>query len=383
MNALVRPPPPAPFVHTVFVGSVANLHATVFAENSVAEEDNGAGVDLYVSISDIVLYGCTFSPPSSSFNIDTNQGNVNFAGSDCGAGQEGATNSSHVPTTTGNAAYVGIVASYNPGLAGCRACPTTRYSTEPHAHECSLCPAGKSASTTGAVVCDDCPAATYSLEGSDSCTDCTAGKSSITIAAEAENTCSACDTGMTSSPGSTSCYASCDFLEVLVGSICEPCADGAVCDSDNVKVETMAVLPTYWRASNSSNAILKCANQAACTPPTNSTSLCATGHGGPFCELCEDNYALSAGACLSCESGGAASIAPAVLALVLLFAVGWCATAIKDRDETKEAMGLFKKTKKRFKIVFKLLVQYFQVRTARRALHITRFLTHTMCRSSA
>ena len=92
-------------------------------------------------------------------------------------------------------------------------------------------------------------------------------------------------------------------------------------------------------------------------------------------------YALSAGICLSCESGGAASIA--LVVLVLLFAVGWCVTAIKDRDETKETMGFLKKTKKRFKIVFKLLVQYFQVRTARRALHITRFLTHTMCRSSA
>ena len=68
-----------------------------------------------------------------------------------------------------------------------------------------------------------------------------------------------------------------------------PCAIDAVSDSDGIVVETMTVLPTCWRTSNSSSDVLKCANEAACSPPTNSTWL-----GGPFCELCEDNYALSA-----------------------------------------------------------------------------------------
>ena len=40
-------------------------------------------------------------------------------------------------------------------------------------------------------------------------------------------------------------------------------------------VETMAILPTFWRTSNSSCDALKFANEAACTPPTNSTSLWA------------------------------------------------------------------------------------------------------------
>jgi len=130
----------------------------------------------------------------------------------------------------------------------------------PYAQECSKCEAGKSSNIIGATSCSDGKAGGYSLKGASACSDCAAGKWSIDIAAEAESTCSACNTSMTSSPGSTSCYASCDFLEVQVGNTCEPCAVGAVCDSDDIQVETMVLLEGYWRTSNSSNDVLKCAN---------------------------------------------------------------------------------------------------------------------------
>ena len=253
--------------------------------------------------------------------------------------------SGYDPTFTGSPRlFVGKHQSYFQGPAGCRNC-TAGFYFDSNADLCLPCEAGTFTNSDVTSVCSSCKAGGYSDPGAIACTDCVAGKSSTNIGAATELECIKCDAGKSSDPGSTSCYASCDFLEVLVGGACEPCKVGAVCDSDGRKVETMALSPTFRRTSNASNDILKCPNEAACTPPTNSTSICATGHGGPFCELCEDNYSLSAGDCVSCESGGANITSLVVMAL--------------------------------------LVVQYFHVRAARTALHITHFLTHTMCRSSA
>ena len=278
-------------------------------------------------------------------------------------GQVGVT-SGYVPTLSGSAVFfVGTPASYHHGLAGCQDCTAGHYSW-PYAHHCSPCQAGTSASNNGTAVCSDCQAGGFSYEGAFSCTGCTAGKSSTAIGAGTELECIKCDAGKSSSPGSTSCVVSCDFLEVLVDSKCEPCAVGAVCDSDGMRVETMAISPTYWRTSNSSNNILKCTNEAACTSPTNSTSLCAAGHGGPFCELCVDTYALSAGSCASCESGGASLFAVTVLAVLAVSAVGWCILAIKDSDEAQDARSYFNKMKKRYRVSVRIMVHYFQVSEA-------------------
>jgi len=116
-------------------------------------------------------------------------------------------------------------------------------------------------------------------------------------------------------------------------------------------------MPSYWRTSNSSAEILKCDNEAACTPPTNSTDVCALSHVGLFCEMCAEGFALAAGACVSCKDGKAASMALAVIAVVVLGALGWCVNSIKDRDETKEVVGAGGLFFKRFKLPAKLLLQ--------------------------
>jgi len=137
---------------------------------------------------------------------------------------------------------------------------------------------------------------------------------------------------------------------------CEPCPEGGVCDGLGLTLEAMPLLPSYWRTSNSSADVLKCDNEAACTPPANSTDVCAFNHVGPFCDICAEGYALAAGACVSCKDGRAGSIALAAVVLVVLGAMGWCVYSIKDR-EVGAAVGAGGLFVKRFKLPAKLLLQ--------------------------
>jgi len=129
----------------------------------------------------------------------------------------------------------------------------------------------------------------------------------------------------------------------------------------------MPLLPSYWRTSNSSADILKCYNEAACTPPTNSTDVCALNHVGPFCEMCAEGFALATGACVSCKDGKAGSLVVCVMVLFLLCAVGWCVYSIKDREEVGAAVGAGGLFVKRFKLPAKLLLQVRRRRVERRA----------------
>jgi len=129
-------------------------------------------------------------------------------------------------------------------------------------------------------------------------------------------------------------------------------------------------MPSYWRTSYSSAEILKCDNEAACTPPANSTDVCALSHVGPFCEMCAEGFALAAGACVSCKDGKTASVALAVIVAVVLGALGWCVNSLKDRDEAKEAVGAGGLFFKRFKLPAKLLLQ------------VSPFIFHCVCSPS-
>jgi len=128
----------------------------------------------------------------------------------------------------------------------------------------------------------------------------------------------------------------------------------------------MLLLPSYWRTSNSSIDVLKCDNEAACTAPTNSTDVCALNHVGPFCEMCAEGFALAAGSCVSCKDGKAASASLAVMAAVLLGALGWCVYSIKDRNEVGAVVGTGGLFVKRFKLPVKLLLQVRRRREERR-----------------
>ena len=57
-------------------------------------------------------------------------------------------------------------------------------------------------------------------------------------------------------------------------------------------VETLPLLPGYWRQSAGAAYVRPCPvkGNTSCAGGANASELCTTGHRGPFCSLCEDGY---------------------------------------------------------------------------------------------
>ena len=254
--------------------------------------------------------------------------------------------------------------------SNCNDCESGKFSAI-NADKCTACPIGKSGpSSSSSCSCtppfatlpdESCAcAAGYTFDGS-SCERCGNGYFKTTTS---NNPCTTCNVALEHSlstrsgdlPTSPSACI-CGSGEVQVNDACEPCPEGGLCEELGLTLEAMSLLPSYWRTSNSSADVLHCDNEAACTPPTNSTDVCALNHVGPLCEMCAKGYALAAGTCVSCKGGEAGGFALAVMALFVLGAMGWCVYSIKDRDETKEVVGAGGLFVKRFKLPAKLLLQ--------------------------
>ena len=168
---------------------------------------------------------------------------------------------------------------------------------------CDGCPAGTFSTTFAAsnfYVCDACPIGQSSNPGSSSCVcaplflpfngECACGPGYYFDGSD----CLRCDNGLIKSvvgngaclrcelfvDGSSATKAGklptsaesciCGFGQVLVSNRCEDCPlEGAVCDEEGIAIESMALLPGFWRTSNtaprSSSARTK---QSVPTPPT-------------------------------------------------------------------------------------------------------------------
>jgi hypothetical protein len=155
---------------------------------------------------------------------------------------------------------------------------------------------------------------------------------------------------------------------------CTICPAGSDCAEPGATVATLQLEPGHWRSSNESTEILKCDSEEACAPAcddktelikeqtdgevedcsyyeawceddspmVNSATypypegwlathcaktcglcrqlMCAEGHRGPMCELCEDGYAAMQGSCVECEGGGSAAALVGVVVVLLMTA---------------------------------------------------------------
>ncbi|GMI04648.1 hypothetical protein TrVE_jg1407 [Triparma verrucosa] len=348
--------------------SNVELNQVSFSDNLATSPAGFHSRDIFGNTGVVVMRGCNFEGglESQPTNIFLAGARVTFKSS-CEAGDVGVPISLELPTLNdGTLNIVGTVASYAQDSSSCEQCYPGSYSS-PFAQHCTLCPTGKFNELPGGTsiaACLNCTAGYFSAtSGTVTCEGCPAGTSSAIIAASTSFACSTCPTGKTSDTAASACSrcdngffksavgnGACDrcdlvvagstatrdvlpasedtcicwFGEVLAIDRCLDCPpEGTECAETGLTLESMKLLPGFWRTSPSSIDVLKCSNEAACIGNENST--CFTGHRGPLCELCEDGFALTAGACLSCEDGGVSTaIGGVVVTLLILSLAAWC-----------------------------------------------------------
>lgn len=188
------------------------------------------------------------------------------------------------------------------GAASCTPCPegTKR---APSDSQCVDCLPGTFAPESAALACVLCPAGTYASDAqSRRCSECPVSTYSSEVGVTTVELCQPCpeNTG-TSLMGATSasdCRAIAGFFALATpdgggdgegsfGSVFAQCPEGADCAVAGVTIESLKVVPGYWRASNGTSVLHKCLVAEACVggkiSGNDASSLCRTGHTGPTC----------------------------------------------------------------------------------------------------
>ena len=77
-------------------------------------------------------------------------------------------------------------------------------------------------------------------------------------------------------------YTECQNDEAEQGRACCACPDGAICDEGST-VESIVVLPSYYRHGSTSAQVLACSNALACAGEVDGgTEPCNEGFAGPL-----------------------------------------------------------------------------------------------------
>jgi hypothetical protein len=101
-----------------------------------------------------------------------------------------------------------------------------------------------------------------------------------------------------------------------------PVPDGVRDDVINMNITTLELEPGFWRNSDASVDIQPCFSDSACLGGTDPSSICAKGHTGPFCGVCEPGFSevgssSSGMQCVECDGDRALTIALGVALLTL------------------------------------------------------------------
>eukprot|EP00966_Prymnesium_polylepis_P244945 5665767-Prymnesium_polylepis.1 len=114
---------------------------------------------------------------------------------------------------------------------------------------------------------------------------------------------------------------------------CVECPNGVDCSRQGVRLEALPLEAGYWRTNSLSSDVRDCFTADACIGfDPNRTSVCAEGHEGAFCEVCQSDYQKGGnGMCAKCGGSMAASL---VLPILFLFALMIAAVVFccKDRE---------------------------------------------------
>ena len=134
---------------------------------------------------------------------------------------------------------------------------------------------------------------------------------------------------------------------VLAQQVCQPCPIGAYCAHPTF----IQPQPGYWRSSANSVVFYQCpGGAAACL----SGGVCADGHNGPLCSVCNDGYRTSGGTCVACPAPEAMAVLAVsfTIALVLLIAA---AIALMSAASKRGIHLLNREASNRLKIVVGLV----------------------------
>ena len=219
---------------------------------------------------------------------------------------------------------------------GCVACAAGSATRD--GDTCHACVAGRYASEAGQAACLPCPLNTFAAgDGASACVPCTSLDPNMVTAA-----------GGGASPLACVCQSGYFYHSAVDGgvagldafSLCHACGDtdGLDCSGGNdtggvgpigLTLETVPVLPGYWRATNVSLAVLSCRVDDVCgggeVVDGAADAVCSGNHTGPLCELCAKGFSLQGAVCVACESNRLLTLTAAGAVAVTLAALAVCA----------------------------------------------------------
>jgi hypothetical protein len=257
-----------------------------------------------------------------------------------------------------------------PGLSTCTTCEpgtfaqgTECVSCEPGffaefgATACSQCTEGFVSANSKSAFCEPCEAGKHSSAAADECVACAPGK----VSSLGEGDCTNCEVGkFAPGSGNTGCTF-CDDADVLKGSTTDDVgasspsdcvcnkgefADKGVCVAvfeglnrtvDSMNVTTLNLETGYWRATASSKEILPCLSEDHCVGGVELSEICAEGHEGPLCAVCQEGYASTgSGSGLECEvCDGSATLTLVVGVVAFLAVIGLFAFRLYKTDGSR------------------------------------------------
>ena len=212
--------------------------------------------------------------------------------------------------------------------------------------------------------CDPCQPGTYKQSLANAkCTECGSDVYS------AEHPLGASHFLTTKRMGSTrpaDCVCKIDYYQVtdpLTGKgECKPCSGthyqlrpGTDCAEAGTRLETLPVMPSYFRQNPKAQVVRKCINidaETACLGGnnTNESAKCAQGHTGPYCAVCDAGYhgGGEGKPCVLCEGNPTGTIliqlsgAAVVLLLIVAFLLRFGRKAIATAAAVAENDGDYK-----------------------------------------
>ena len=142
-------------------------------------------------------------------------------------------------------------------------------------------------------------------------------------------------------------------------------------------LQSLYLKPGYWRVTEESTYIHRCFDAELCLGGADLNNTCLEGHTGPYCEVCEEGYAKSQGACVKCSGDQNFTLVVGTLTIIITLVI--LVVACLHVDEIPEmsvdqAQTLGKQVKKFFstgksfltsgKVQAKIVASYFQIATS-------------------
>ena len=247
------------------------------------------------------------------------------------------------------------------GVDSCTSCPLNSFSG-PKAVNCAPCPQYQKA--TGDID-NPCECETSFFKHASDSLKCTCSKGNMLMGASCEvceigrfkdfdgiDSCKLCDKmikGSTTRKDNSISVHDCicpkgTFLSAN-GIICEKIVNGVEENEEGMSLEFLYLKAGFWRTNSNSTDIRDCPVEAACIGGNHTTSYCRTGHGGPYCNLCDEGYSKDVfGLCQECQT----STTSLVVSIATMIALGvgfiiayilWNRFAKKNRKMSKKMMG--------------------------------------------